>query len=217
MIAANGNGNASKGKNDNPGNDIVDKIKEVLPADLNNETVTETLKSAIGVLHERKGDTSVTPLTCFVGAIYTNLVLNSSQDTLTKLTSSIQENIGKIGPTCAAPTAAEAGKGIKDSLAEVSRITAAMDELIASASDCLGDGGNSVNSLKTSLDNLYKKADTGCTINTTVPAGVPNFPTCASTFIDAAGGSNSPAGDKNVDGCELFVNCVGKTGPNSCF
>lgn len=208
-------GNKKDGaKNESPGNDIVDKIAEVLPTDLDSEEITETLKSAINVLHEKKGDASVTPLTCFVGAIYTHLVVTSSQKTLSELNTTMATNIQKIGPTCAESTANEAGTNIQNALKDVTQITAALDELIESASDCLGSEA-SVNSIKTQLDKLYAKADTGCNIGTAGVSGVPGFPTCASTFIEAAGGSDSKANDKALDGCELFTNCVGNTG--ACF
>lgn len=207
-------GTSSSKSTSTPGNSIVDNIKKVLPTDINNDNVTSTLKTAILVLSDAPDKTAAMPLTCFVGAIYTNLVLTSIETTIKTLRTSMSSNLAKLGTSCTTTDGQTAGNNIKASLTSLSNVTAAMDELVTAASGCLGAQA-AVNSIKTSLDALYAKADTGCTIPTTGNIGGFSFPTCANTFIESAGGSSSKAGDKALDGCELFVNCVGTTA--SCF
>lgn len=196
----------------NSGSTIMNNLFQVLPDNVDNDVIN-VLKSSAEILAAAPNRVVVQPLSCFVGGIYVGIMTNTAQTAFKNLRDTMQSNITKLGPTCSGEGADEATQNIETSLDRFNNIMAALPDLTSVAGDCLSSAG-SENAIQSSLDKLYSTADTGCSVPSQNIGGF-NFPTCANSTIVSGGSENSQANDKKIDGCELFVNCLGAN--SNCF
>jgi hypothetical protein len=152
---------------------------------------------------------------CLSASIYSVPILQNVTAVQKKLREIQGANVSAGGAFCSqssADTIAQMGQGLTDVIAEAGAVASALAPVSAILDECKG-GGDKASTLTTQVKALLAKADKGCAYSSGQSLGGIALPSCFDSYVSATGGT-AVAGDGQIAGCELFLNC---TGSNNCF
>ena len=212
-------------KQNSAGNAILDKISSVVGTTVTNEQYA-LMKKAVLVLTEAndQSNAGLKFQKCLTAGIYAAPTLAGLATTLTQLNTKLQELPTKVSATgsgssatCGASSAtiSEVGAELTSVISQAATLATRIQDVEAVMGECLPAGSaDSVNEVTKKVTNLATKSDKGCSIPSNQTIGSFSLPTCMNSFVQASGGDTAKAGDNQIAGCEVFLNCAGGT---SCF
>lgn len=207
--------NAS-GQNASEGNDIFNSLESVLPEFT--ETQLTKIQEALTIL-DSAPDRSSGKLKfqrCLTAGIYTIPTISSLQQKITAAQSTLSSLPAKLGSGsgsgCTASTATinAAAVEVNDVISNLGDMASQFATAISIVEGCFPSesGQSAINSVSQQVNKLIQTADTGCAVPQSQKVGNYTLPSCLNDTITAAGGQTAIAGDGQVAGCELFLNCA---------
>ena len=196
---------------------VLNQLSQFLPTDISKTQLTQ-LTQAIAVLDAAPGakTTSLGAQRCITAGVYAAQSLNSIQQQATALSSqlaALPSQLAVSGGTCGASneTIQEVGNTLTASIQAAGELNGKFNDAMEILADCLPQGAaGDVTTLTSQVNGILAKADKGCELPSAI--GSVTLPGCMSTYITATS-ANALAGDKKIDGCEIFIHC----GSGSCF
>jgi len=153
---------------------------------------------------------------CLTAAIYTIPTITSLQEKINLAQTTLASLPSKLGTgggtTCSASTTTINATAIEvnDLITNLSDVASQFATALTVIGACFPQGNETsgINAVSDQVTKLTQAADKGCSVPQTQKVGSYTIPSCLNDTINASGGDTAAAGDGQVAGCELFLNCA---------
>lgn len=197
------------------GDDIFNALSSILP-EFNDEQLSK-IQQSLAILDSAPDRESgrLTFQRCLTAGIYTIPTISSLQKKISAAQTTLQSLPSKLGSgagtSCTASTTTinAAAVEVNDLILNLSDVGSQFATALSTIESCFPSTGNTqgINAVSEQVNKLTQAADKGCAIPQTQKIGNYTIPSCLNDTINAAGAQTAAAGDGQVAGCELFLNC----------
>ncbi|MEY2987728.1 MAG: hypothetical protein RJB13_1249 [Pseudomonadota bacterium] len=201
--------------------DIFNTLSEILP-EFDDDQLSK-IQQSLEILDSapEKNSGRIIFQRCLTAAIYTLPTITTLQQKITRAQTTLSSLPSKLGSGAGASCSASATSinaaavEVNDLITQLSGIADQFKTAISVIGDCFPKSGNTsdINIVSEQVNKLTQAADKGCSVPQNQKIGPYTIPSCLNDTINAAGANEAVAGDGEVAGCELFLNCSG----GQCF
>jgi hypothetical protein len=201
-------------------NDLLDALASVVTVDANDQQLDD-LSLTLQVLNQAENQNSqaLDFQKCLTVGIYALPVLDGIQVAVENIQSTLDSLPARVSVdpsdnrSCTAQTSTieAVGQDLSLTISQIGTISARITEVNEVIGNCSLAANSSatqdVNALTARVQTILDQSDRGCVLPSSGQLGNRVFPSCMVAFVEATA-SNATAGDGQVAGCEVFVNCA---------